>query len=482
MTSLLASAAFLLPLLIGFLVVSPSWEPGTSGPGRLAFRAVLAPGMGIGIASGAFFLWLTTVGSAGRGLIAVEAALALALLSYGYLNTRGVASRPPGGKGMTGKRYAASDKILPGIFSILCLLSVAAFALLVRNRPHGGWDAWAIWNTRARFLFRGGERWADAMSPLLAEIHPDYPLLVPGFIARAWTYVGSDSVFVPAAVAFLYAIATVTFLVWAVGETRGWAHGLSAGILLLGTTWFLRHGASQYMDIPVAYYLLCTVALLYLGGRKPERRSLPALAGVSAGMACWTKNEGILFLAAVLAAGFLACLLLSRKWRPFFRDMARFAAGVVPFIAIVIYFKVALAPPSDLVAEFDLKSALGKLSDPLRYWQVATAWGKESYDRFPLAVLFLYPALSGVRVGREERAGIAAAAGALGLVALAYFFIYVITSKPLQWHLETSLARLLLQLWPTLLFVCFLFVAPAETAGDSLQPVRGKGERKKNRK
>jgi hypothetical protein len=236
------------------------------------------------------------------------------------------------------------------------------------------------------------------------------------------------------------------------------------------------------MDIPVAYYLLCTVALLYLSGRKPERRSLPALAGVSAGMACWTKNEGILFLAAVVAAGFLACLLLSRKWRPYFRDMARFAAGAVPFIAIVVYFKVALAPPSDLVAEFDLKSALGKLFDPLRYWQVITAWGKESYDRFPLPVLFLYLALSGVRVEREERAGVAAAAGALGLVALMYFFIYVITSKPLQWHLETSLARLLLQLWPTLLFVCFLFVTPGGAAGDSPPPVRGKGERKKDKK
>jgi hypothetical protein len=44
---------------------------------------------------------------------------------------------------------------------------------------------------------------------------------------------------------------------------------------------------------------------------------------------------------------------------------------------------------------------------------------------------------------------------------LGFGVIYVITPKDLAWHLDTSLWRLLLQLWPSALFVyCLIVNAP----------------------
>ena len=52
------------------------------------------------------------------------------------------------------------------------------------NNPQGNWDAWSIWNLRARFLAAGGIVAHRAWSPLLSSTHPEYPLLTSAFVAR----------------------------------------------------------------------------------------------------------------------------------------------------------------------------------------------------------------------------------------------------------------------------------------------------------
>ena len=56
--------------------------------------------------------------------------------------------------------------------------------------PDGGYDAWMIWNTRARFLVRAAD-FHTAFSPrLLFWLHQDYPWLVPGAVAQAFMLQG----------------------------------------------------------------------------------------------------------------------------------------------------------------------------------------------------------------------------------------------------------------------------------------------------
>jgi hypothetical protein len=47
---------------------------------------------------------------------------------------------------------------------------------------------------------------------------------------------------------------------------------------------------------------------------------------------------------------------------------------------------------------------------------------------------------------------------------LGYVTIYVITPYDLAWHVRTSLGRLLMQLWPAVLFTFFLRIAIPERA------------------
>jgi len=50
----------------------------------------------------------------------------------------------------------------------------------------------------------------------------------------------------------------------------------------------------------------------------------------------------------------------------------------------------------------------------------------------------------------------------LFLKLLGYFFIFIITPFDLKWNLATTLDRLLMQLWPSFIFVFFLFARTPE--------------------
>ena len=48
----------------------------------------------------------------------------------------------------------------------------------------------------------------------------------------------------------------------------------------------------------------------------------------------------------------------------------------------------------------------------------------------------------------------------LVLTLAGYFAIYIITPRDLYWHLRFSLNRLFLQIWPSAIFLFFLFCRP----------------------
>jgi len=359
------------------------------------------------------------------------------------------------GKAFTIPRWALRTVAAVFIFVLAAVILTEVF--LTFDRPHGGWDAWAIWNLRARFLFRGGEHWRDVFSPLLTEIHPDYPLLLPGLVARGWTYLGRDAVSFPAAIAMFYTVSTIGVLTSSLALLRGSFQGILAGVALACTPIFLRHGASQYADVPFGYYVLATFALLHLAKSRESRRAM-SLAGFTTGLACWTKNEGVILLGA-LAAVWVVGLLASSERPLEIRRAGWFVLGALPPLLAFAYLKFGLAPPGDMTTEFELGAVWKRIVEPARYLEVGAAVAREAIFQLHLPLLAGYLLLSGVSIRKGERGAVLRLWASLSLVFAAYFFVYVITSKPLAWHLGTSLSRLMTQLFPSLLFSFFLTAA-----------------------
>jgi hypothetical protein len=343
--------------------------------------------------------------------------------------------------------------------------------------PHGdGLDAFAIWNLHARFLFLGGAHWRDGFSPLIPWSHPDYPLLLPASVAHFWTFIGNDDPAVPAVTGFAFTFSTVGLLFSSLYVIRGRVVATLGGVALLATPAFFEVGAWQYADIPLSFFFLAAVALFALHEERSDGASRPspgllALAGLAAGFAAWTKNEGLLFLCAFLMARFLILVRRERHRDTGTEDdgagrsrLAPFLIAAAPVLLVVIYFKRAIAAPGDLFS--DSTTMLHKLLSAPRYWAVIKWYAKEFF-RFghwivpaTLVMLGYYFA-----IGKQNRSPHALSFRILRLTLVltlaGYFVIYLITPYEIYWHLSFSLDRLFLQLWPSAIFLFFLAV-PSE--------------------
>ena len=72
---------------------------------------------------------------------------------------------------------------------------------------------------------------------------------------------------------------------------------------------FVTVGSYRYPSVPLGFFFLSTLAVLAVQDRLPETEGrLSVLAGLLAGAAAWTKNEGTLFVAVLVLARLLVLL------------------------------------------------------------------------------------------------------------------------------------------------------------------------------
>ncbi len=456
--------------LIGFSLLRGAWPDSVAyGPYRLVVAA-LGIGIGLGITSIGLFVWLLLVGTASRGLIGAELGL-LVLLGIRWLRRRSRRARGNDRGQSAPAPLEVWNRSLTVSFAVTVCCAAAAFIGLSISQPHGGWDAWMDWNLRARLIFRSGPEWRDAFSPLLPWSHPDYPLLVPASVVRTWVYRGRETLAGPAMVALLFTVATVVLASSAVAALRGRAQGMLAGLVLLTTPFFIFHGASEYADVPVGFFILSTVVLLALHDRHREHTSaFVSFAGLTAGLTAWTKNEGLLFLVALVCA-WAAMGLRAGARREMAPEARSFALGLLPMFLVVGFLKLHFAPPNDLMAAAGAGNTLDWVRDPRRYALVAQAFTTQitsfGFNGLTSAfwLLITYGICAGFHPEEARRSWVFTTVASVGLMLAGHAVVFVATAEDVARLLNSSLERLLLQLWPSVVFVWFVVLAtPAEAA------------------
>lgn len=440
------AAGLLLPVFAAVLLV---WRVAPRGA-RLAI-AVPVAGIAAGLASAAGFALLTSGVRARSWFLAADASMWIAVAGLTLLARRAAANAPQ----TQSPRAATDDRPFAFAAGLLAIatLGIAALWFVATSAvyPHGEWDAWAQWNLRARFFFRGFEdgTWLNAFASVLAWSHPDYPMLVPMSVARLWLYAGSETVAVPIVFGGLLAAATVATAAVSVAQTRGAARGCLAAAVLLACPSLVRYSAAQCADIAIAFYLLCAFVLWSRANEDPENRSYWILAGTAVALAGWTKNEGL------AGVGIFVILVAAERWwrTRSLRPAALVLAGAAPVLLVIVAFKLTLAPPSYFTAEQSLAQAAASLVDGGRVRLVATAFARELWVTGASTIgVVPFLAVFAVIRGLESRPSAAslAAVAAMLLLLVIYAAAYVVTPKDLAWQLQTSLDRLVLHAVPTL--------------------------------
>lgn len=449
----------------------------------------LSLGFGLGLFS---IIFILSRPAGGQHLLAIDLAV-FALLLGGYLYKK------------KGRDTAVVDAVslssektdpywlllaLRAAFAIALLAALYSAAQRTIAHPHGdGWDAFAIWNLHARFLFRGGAHWRDGFTSLIPWSHPDYPLLLPAAIAHFWAGLGRESQIVPALIGLVFTFSTVVLLYSSLNALRGQISATLGGLTLLATPFFIEQGTAQYADVPLSFFILATIVLICLHENGfAGRRScgLPVLAGISCGFAAWTKNEGLLFLLAVVASRVLASAMarsrsalavvrppLDEDGRAGSISFAFFFAGLAPIFLLLAWFKHSVGASNELFSSI----AFHKLLDAWRYEAILKWYGKD-FLRFgdwllipgTLLLAGLYFAAPPKHTQAADPS-FRASQIAMAVTLSGYFVIYLITPYDLYWHLRFSLNRLFLQLWPAVIFLFFLrnpFLDPKLSAVESV--------------
>lgn len=417
----------------------------------MILRIATLTGASAGVCSVVYFLGLVCRVNPFISLL-VSALMCAAMVRWLRPAVSGVPSEPP-------------SRLVLIAFLVVLVGALATFVFTARKEPHGYWDAWSLWNLHARFLERGGAHWKDLFTTQIAWTHADYPLLVPSIIAQIWAVLQSETTAIPIAIAFIFTFGAVAMLMGTVRALRGWDQALIAGALLLGTATFLLQGAAQYADLPLAFFMIAALALLCF-----EDRNSTVLAGAMAGFAAWTKNEGLLFVVALVLA---RCItrLRHRGAAKLAGELKWFAAGLVPVLAVVALFKFGYAPPGDLFSQ-KITDVLARLFDFGRWVTAIQGFVTHAFvfGSLPtfivpgILILAAYAFLVRFKIDPERRTGIATIVTAVILTLAGDFAVYLLLSNDLNWQVNTSLDRILMQIWPATLLGFFLAAAKPQLA------------------
>jgi len=175
-------------VVAGYFSVALGWPVRYRSVYEWLVGASLSVGFGIGVFSVIFFLAL--VAGLTHLLVLDLGLVALLAGCLWFWRTRLSSVHARAAAGMRSPLPQWLDRVVMACLGLA--LAAAFYAAILRSivHPHGeGWDAFAIWNLHARFLFRGGAHWRDGFSSLIPWSHPDYPLLLPSAVAHFWTVI-----------------------------------------------------------------------------------------------------------------------------------------------------------------------------------------------------------------------------------------------------------------------------------------------------
>ncbi len=302
-------------------------------------RVAAAAALSLGLTSIAWFLFRIARLPIGAYVI-VELLVVAAVLLRHWRGVNGVAV-----VARDSRRWTTADAALA--VYVVAAISAAAlvFAQTMTAHPHGSSDAWAMWSLKAAFLAEPSAAWRDGFAAGTELPHVDYPLLLPGAIARVAYFTG-DLPLSARLVAFVTLAGTVAALAGAVRQ-RSETMMAAAAVALLLTPGFVTQAAMLNADVLVGFYALLAIALLQRsdGTSVPPAASPPTiLTGFYAGCAAWTKNEGLIVAGGVLI--YLAWRWLRGRERT--ATLTDLLIGLWPMLVLVIAFKL-WTPANDLV-------------------------------------------------------------------------------------------------------------------------------------
>lgn len=419
----------LLTLVPGYLAVSV-----IEREMELRFRLLFAIPMGFAINSVLYFIYLYFNVNNFKIFVFCESIIAI-ILTLLYYNEE----KPD----LTKHKF----KKLSGWFYLLNIYAVLVFMKYFINNPMGSWDGFRIFNTKSEFLALNSPLWQNMFSLPHFMSHNDYPLMLSSATARLWNYAGGENYVINITIALFFTFGLVYLLFQSLEYFKSPKIAVVITSVFMILDIFLVNGASQGADIPLAYMFLSAVVCLFLYFRK-EKFSYIILATIFAGLSSWTKNEGLM-LFAIFVAVVLSWLMFTKR----FKRAGQMFLPVIPIALSLFAFKHFAGNSNDLVLGFFMTKSYGFALDLNRYWVVIKTLVSTLLFKFTLVFVLLVLCVKGFRIKAKNKTPFLLTLAIFVMCCIGYFAVYIVAPHDINWLVENSIDRIILQMLPIFLLL-----------------------------
>lgn len=316
--------------------------------------------------------------------------------------------------------------------------------------PFGGWDAWACWNLKAKFIYLGGEDWKKMLDVSMWRSNNQYPFALPLMNAWGWTLTKDPSVLVPMTNTVLFSFLTALTMFWAADKRKPKIINVVPALVLFTLPFVNTLSISQYSDIVLAFFLLGTLTAL-VAARENTNVALAILSGLFCGAMCFTKSEGA--FAAVIITGLAAHYLKDLPkgtWKLLGAFLAATVLSALPAVLFQLFWATQNVSFVNGLTSQDLPITLERLKAVAMF----------------LALEFVSPKWNGLWIllaCGSLLAGTRALKNGLGLVASflaiylfgALVFYSINTHYEILWWLGATLNRILYTILPIVVWWVF---------------------------
>ncbi|MBF0478980.1 MAG: hypothetical protein HQL26_05820 [Candidatus Omnitrophica bacterium] len=343
----------------------------------------------------------------------------------------------------------------PSVIPILIyLIILSALILTASFFPYGGWDAWGIWNLKARFIFLGGTQWRNMLDPALFQTSNHYPFLWPLMNVWIWCFGKSAPTYIPLVSSLTYAIGLPLLLGFGLYTTTKHKLSFLPAFLFALLPLYQLLSISQYADVLIAFFLLAVFIFFHLS-LEQKSSSLFFLTGIFCGAMSFIKDEG---LASTILISFLVLILIAINQNFSNRKLkiiGKFLLGVFLTFLPALIFQFFIRPASlqfenGLISKTN-PSSLFRLAIILRYY--AAEFLSIKWQGIWIIIL------CGILFNLKKIKTVPSYTLIVGFTVLYMMTLtanyFINTHIPLIFWLVSSVNRLILSLIPPLLFLIF---------------------------
>ncbi|MFA5087550.1 MAG: glycosyltransferase family 39 protein [Candidatus Omnitrophota bacterium] len=458
MNALLPCGPYILSFAIGYLLICLLDDKNEMSPLVCFF---LAGGLGLALSSQIIFYQLLIFDHLNKISIVIAHVALLAFLIRQFHQS--------GHNPLLRLKNIQPKEFLLIAILLLSLIPLGAYA---RFFPLGGWDAWSVWNFKAKFILLGGPSWKNVFLPSLWQSSPHYPLLLPLVNVWGWLSLKHPDPAVPLVTAVMFTFLTAGLLFAILKDLTRTSWSIVPAIFLTTLPFFVKLATSQYCDIVFAYYLLATLYCI-LCAQKKKKNNLALLGGLFLGFLGFSKSEGTVAALIIIFLSVPYFLWADKNQKKMNqRQLAYLLLAATVSLLATVLFGIFYSPGNQTfingLVSAEHPSNLYRLKFILIFLLVELKSGKWNGIWILIGAGILLS--GGLSFKRRLRI--------IPLFLFAYLFVigfyyFLNTYFEIVWWLQYTLNRILFSLLPTFVFWSFYSLWQKERKSDPAGSQRG---------